>query len=136
MRVLMTLMLLLCTLTVHAELLVVVAKDSPIESLSEHEVANIFLAKTNRLANGSRVIPLELKGLGQKTNFYYKISGKSPAQMNSYWATLIFTGKGRPPREFRLLEQLLRELADNPEAITYLPPGQIDSSVRVVYTLR
>lgn len=36
--------------------------------------------------------------LGRQTTFYREIAGKTLPQINSYWTTLIFTGKGKPPR--------------------------------------
>ena len=134
MRKLLALLTLFITASVNAEILVVVGKNSPIETLNEKEVANIFLAKTNRLADGSRVTPLELSGEKQKSNFYKKISGKSPSQITSYWTTLIFTGKGKPPKAFRERKLLLDELSNNPAAITYIPADQLSGLMRVVHT--
>ena len=50
------------------------------------------------LADGNRVQPMELSDLGYKAIFYREISGKTLPQINSYWTTLIFTGKGKPPK--------------------------------------
>lgn len=136
MRTLMTLLLLLWAAKVNAEMLVVVDKNSPIQSLSENEVSNIFLAKTNYLKPVGRVTPIELKEDSYKYEFYSKITGKTPAQVNSYWTTLIFTGRGKPPKVIRSLEELLKELANTPGAITYIPSSQLTSQLRVVYTVR
>ena len=134
MRRYLTLLPLLLAATVKAEILVVVGENSPIESLNEKEVANIFLAKTNRLADGGRVTPLELSGQEHKAKFYHRISGKSPSQITSYWTTLIFTGKGKPPKEFKERKTLLGELSSNPAAITYIPAEQLSGRMKVVYT--
>jgi len=136
MRIAFTILLLALSINSYAEMLVVVSKDSPIDTLSENEVSNIFLGKTNYLKSVGQVVPLELTSHHDKYAFYKRISGKSPAQINSYWTTLIFTGKGKPPKEFRSLVELLRELANNPNAITYMPANQINPKVKVVYTLR
>jgi len=128
--------LLLLSMTVNAEILVVVGEASPIETLNEQEVANIFMAKTNRLADGSRVTPLELSDQNYKTIFYRKISGKSPSQITSYWTTLIFTGKGKPPKEFKEKEKLLSELINNPDAITYISAEQLSKVMKVVHAFR
>ena len=134
MRQFIALLPLLLAATVQAEILVVVGENSPIETLNEKQVANIFLAKTNRLAGGGRVTPLELSGQEHKANFYHRISGKSPSQINSYWTTLIFTGKGKPPKEYRERKNLLHELDSNPGAITYIPAEQLSGRMKVVYT--
>jgi hypothetical protein len=63
------------------------------------------------------------------------ISRKTPSQINSYWTTLIFTGKGKPPRELSTQQKLFDELAKNPGAITYLSSTQVNAEVKVVATL-
>ncbi len=135
MRPLAASLLLLFATTVQAEFLIVVSETSPITELSEKEVANIFLARTNHLDMIGRVQPLELDNQAQHEAFYRRIAGKSPAQINSYWTTLIFTGKGKPPREVKGRDALMEELARNPGAITYLPGEAVGSGLRVVFTL-
>jgi len=134
MRALIALLTLFFAATVNAELLVVVGETSPIQTLNEQEVANIFLAKTNHLADGSRVTPLELSDQNYKSSFYRKISGKNPSQITSYWTTLIFTGKGKPPKEYRESRGLLSELTSNPGAIAYIPAEQLSDRMKVVHT--
>lgn len=127
-------LLLLLSLTARAELVVVVGKDSPVEQLARSEVANIFLAKTNRLANGSRIQPLELSDEKVKAVFYQMISGKTLPQINAYWTTLIFTGKGRPPKNIDQASRLIEKLENDPRAISYLPQEKVNESMRVVHT--
>lgn len=128
-----TLLALLVATTVNAEILVVVGKASTIENLSEQDVANIFLARTNRLADGNRVITLKLTDQHYEPGFYYKISGKNASQINAYWTTLIFTGKGKPPKECADRKKLLEELARHPEAIAYISSEQLTDQMKVVY---
>jgi len=133
MRRLLGLIALLAATASHAELAVVVGKGSAIEKLEPREVANIFLAKTSRLPNGSHVRPVELSDNGYKTIFYREIAGKTLPQINSYWTTLIFTGKGRPPKNIEESGRLIELLNNDPYAISYLPLGQLTESVKVLY---
>ena len=126
----------LAATTVNAEILVVVGKASPIENINERDVSNIFLAKTNHLADGSLITPLKLSDQNYESNFYHKISGKTPSQLSSYWTTLIFTGKGKPPKEFNDKKKLVEELTKNPSAIAYLPAEQLSDQMKVIYTFR
>lgn len=134
MRQLITLLALFFATTLNAEILVVVGKASPIEHVNEQEVANIFLAKTNRLADGSRITPLKLSDQNYEFNFYYKISGKNPSQIASYWTALIFTGKGKPPKEFKEKNKLQEELTNNPGAMAYILAEQLSDQMKVIYT--
>lgn len=136
MRALLGLIALLAATAGHAELVVVAGRGSPIEKLDQREVANIFLARTTHLADGSRVRPIELSDSGYKAAFYREISGKTLAQVNSYWTTLIFTGKGKPPKGIGEPSRLAEALNSDPYAITYIPLGQITESMKVLYVFR
>ena len=128
-----TLLLLLASTGARGEFAVVVADDSPIDSLEEMEVASIFLAKTNRFPNGDRAMPIELKDNPVRSDFYREVSGKTPSQLNSYWATLVFTGKGKPPRGYRDKQEFVQQLEHLPGAISYLPADQVQPGMKVVF---
>lgn len=135
MRHLLLAFILLVSADINAEIAVVVDIKSPVDKVDQREVANIFLAKTNRFPDGRRVRPIELSDDGIKASFYYKISGKTLPQINSYWTTLIFTGKGKPPRNIDKTPHLIEMLRNDPQAITYLPLEQITDSMRVIHIL-
>ena len=135
MRLALALAFLLLATASHAEIAVVAGRASQIAKLNEREVADIFLAKTSQLADGHRVNPLELRESGLKESFYRVICGKSLAQVNSYWTTLIFTGKGKPPRSIEGVEQLIARLNSDPQAIGYLPLDQVGASMKVLHVL-
>ena len=116
-----------------ADLVVVMPKNADIDSLSEAEVANIFLARTNRLPNGSKTFPIELKQANFKAAFYQHISGKTQRQLMSYWTTLVFTGKGRPPKTYTDIKALEQKFNENSNAISYVQASQLTSSMKVVY---
>lgn len=128
--------LLLVSLGARAEFAIVVGKNSPVDQLDKRVVADIFLAKSNRLPNGQRIKTLELDDDTLKAAFYEKISGKSLAQINSYWTTLIFTGKGRPPKTYATRESLLDMLRHDPYTISFLPIEQVNDSLKVVCLFR
>jgi hypothetical protein len=120
----------------HADIAVVAGKASPIDKLDAREVADIFLAKTSYFRDGSHVTPIELRENPFRASFYRNISGKTLPQINSYWTTLIFTGKGKPPRNVEVLERLVEQLETNPDTITYLPLEQVSGTLKVLYILR
>jgi len=130
------LLLIILPVTTQAEMVVVVAKSSSMMELTEREIRRIFLAKTRRLNNGLRIQPIELSNAEYKARFYQKVTGKTLHQLNSYWTTLIFTGKGKPPKNLDKTHDLLDELAANPMAIAYLPDKLIDDRLKVVHIVR
>jgi hypothetical protein len=123
----------LLVMQLRAETLIVVAKDSPIETLDAKYVADIFLARTTRFPNGDKALPLEMKGNAIRDLFYQQLSGKTSAQLNAYWTTLIFTGKGRPPATLDNPGELAGKLAREKGAISYLAAEQLTDDMKVVY---
>jgi ABC-type phosphate transport system substrate-binding protein len=132
MRRRLVLLLLCIACRANADWLVVVGAESPIDKLSAKQVADIFLARTRSLDAVGRVTPLQL-GDDERYDFYQRISSKTPAQINSYWTALIFTGKGKPPKVLRDRGQWLDTLSHDPGAISFLDAGQLNPALKVVY---
>jgi hypothetical protein len=118
---------------VFAKTAVVVAKDSPLTVLNIEAVSNIFLARTSRYENGQKAIPIEVESREARANFYQQISGKTAAQLNSYWTTLVFTGKGKPPKTYSSQADVLNKLTSQPGTITYMPLSAITKELKVLY---
>lgn len=129
----LSLLLLFSCLNSFGNTVVVVDKNSPIEQLTSQEIANIFLARTTRYPNGKKAIPLELRNTEIRDDFYTKISGKTSRQLKAYWTTLIFTGKGKPPKGYQNSDALLSTLKTKVGAIAYLSDSQITQGMKVVY---
>lgn len=78
---------------------VIVNKTVEIDSLSLTQVRNIFLSNTDALPNGSAVVPLDQSnGTEVRRDFYKQVVQMSERQVKSYFTSLVFTGKGRPPK--------------------------------------
>ncbi|MEW8506054.1 MAG: hypothetical protein AB2598_05080 [Candidatus Thiodiazotropha sp.] len=116
----------------HAEIAVVVSADLPIKSLSKQQISNLFLSKTNRLDDGKKAILIESRDNRLHDAFYRLISNKTPTQLKSYWTTLIFTGKGKPPRSFSSKQEMIEYMKRHATAITYLDSSEITSEMRVI----
>ncbi len=118
----------------NGRIVVVVSDQSGIESLDNQQVANIFLARTKIFPNGNHAIPVELNDNNIRSLFNQGISGKTPSQLNAYWTTLVFTGKGKPPKRISDNEKLYNQLIENPDTIGYIFENQIhDKKLKVVY---
>ena len=132
------LLLLTCLFSLHAlcaEIAVVVSVHSPVSLIRQREVSNIFLAKTSRFANGEKTIPLEINNRSLRERFYKNITDKTPGQLQSYWTTLIFSGKGKPPKSFSNTESLLNYMHGNAGAIAYLPFSAVTKEMKVIYLI-
>jgi len=137
-RAIIYILLFSLALAANAEIAVVVSKDSSISTMNKREISQIFLSKTRRLPNGDMAVTVESDEQQVQNEFYEEISGKNQKQLKAYWTTLIFTGKGQPPRKLKESKDVLEFVEKNPNAIGYVPLEQIDetSACRVVFVLK
>jgi len=118
----------------RAEVVVVVASNSPVETLSADEIATIFLGKTASYPNGLPAVPVDQpEGARVREEFYSRITGKTAAQLKAYWSRIIFSGRGEPPRQAGDSAGVKKVLQSNPNAIGYIDPSSIDAAVKVIY---
>ena len=112
---------------------VVVSAESDVGSLSQSQVRQVFNGQLRRVA-GVAVKPLDLpNGSATRNAFYQQVTGKSAEQMKSYWARMIFTGRGMPPREVSSERELSLLIGSDPEFIGYLEETRVPAGLRVVY---
>ncbi len=125
----------LTSLLEATDIAIVISRTFNANSLDKASVARIFLAKTNHI-NSIRVKVFELKNSSYKKQFYKKVSGKSLAQLRSYWTRLIFTGKAQPPKQLKNREDLIQKMQDDSTVISYLPLSEVADEMKVLYTVR
>lgn len=136
MKYLTGLLILMLTLPIRAEgeLLVVVSRESRIDSLTKSQVVDLFMGRYLNFPNGdkAKVFDLapksELKGL-----FYARLVNRTEAQIDAYWARLLFSGRNAPPKETESPSQLIHELMNSSHAIGYLSSHDLTDSLKVVY---
>lgn len=117
-----------------ADVVAVVSAKNPVTTtLSNNQVVDIFLGKVNRFPDGSPAVPIDqAEGSPVRDEFYLKFTGKSPAQLKAHWSKIIFTGRGKPPREVANSIEVKKLLAKEPNAIGYIEQSLVDSSVKVL----
>jgi ABC-type phosphate transport system substrate-binding protein len=116
-----------------ADVVAVVSSKSPVTVLSKSQVTDIFLGKTIRFPDGVAASPIDqTEGSPARDEFYATFAGKSPAQVKSHWAKVIFTGRGQPPRAVPTSVEVRQLIAANPQAIGYIERSVVDSTVKVV----
>lgn len=119
-----------------SELVVIVNPQSGVEQLSKAEVVNIFMGRQRKLPSGATALAIDLASQNtEKKHFYARLVGKELAEINSYWARLIFSGQGSPPRQAETAEEVLDIIENNKGAIGYLEREQVNPRVLVVHTL-
>lgn len=119
--------------TARAEVVAVVGAKSAIGSLTQAQIADIFLGRLTKLPNGALAVPLDQpEGSPVRDEFYLRVAGKTPAQLKAFWSKLIFTGRGRPPKSLSDHTQILKAVRSNPAAIGYVDRRYADATVRIL----
>lgn len=88
--------LLFCFSTVStAEIVVIGNMDNEVSSLTKKQVIAIFMGRSRSLPNGVRALPLDEENL--RNEFYEKLTNRSIAQIDAYWARILFSGQASTP---------------------------------------
>lgn len=115
---------------------IIVNAKSTIVVLSRDEVINIFMGRTRRLASGINAVPVDLAlPATSKDQFYTRLVGKSAQDINSYWARLMFTGQGFPPRQAESESEVLEMVGSLRGGIGYIDRNHVTKQVKVVFEL-
>jgi ABC-type phosphate transport system substrate-binding protein len=121
------------TSTATAEVVPVVSAKSAITSLSKDQIVNIFLDNRGRFPDGSPALPIDqLEGSTERNEFYELYANRSAAQIKAHWSKIIFTGRGLPPKEAASSADVIKRIAQNPNAIGYIEKSLVTDSVKVV----
>lgn len=122
------------SLPAGADLVVVVNANNPSPVLTKEEVVRIFLGRYRQFPTGQGAEPYDQgPDSPERSLFYERLVGKTAAQINAYWARLIFTGRTRPPLVYTAIDQLVEGLGQNPNAIGYIDRSQVNRRLRIVY---
>lgn len=121
----------------RAEVVVVVSARSSVQKLSEEQVADLFLGRASLPVTGGLLEPIDLaEGSAERDDFYRRVAAMSAPQLTAYWARMIFTGRGKPPREVGDERAVKEQMARNPHLLAYLPRQDVDDTMRIVFVPR
>jgi ABC-type phosphate transport system substrate-binding protein len=119
-----------------AEIAVIVNPSAGFDSLTEDDVARIFLGKSKSFPGGAQAVPVnQNEGAAARDRFNEGVCKKNASQYKAYWSQLVFTGKGTPPKDAGDDAAVKALVAANPNMIGYVDAGAVDASVKVVFKL-
>ena len=111
----------------------VIVHPSNNAALDKDAIKRIFLGKTRAFPGGGEAVPVALKeGTAENQEFTKSVLSKTPKQLKAYWAKMVFTGKGTPPRQLDGTAKVLELIAANPSLIGFVPAGTAGAEVKVV----
>jgi hypothetical protein len=116
----------LAAMPARAEVVIIVSAHSS-QSPQLTQVCQAFLGKTKSPT------PISFNEKNPlRDEFYAKACKKDPAQVQSIWGKLIFTGTGTPPAEVDSAAAMKKAVAADANAVGYLDKKDVDASVKAV----
>ncbi|MGH1374690.1 MAG: phosphate ABC transporter substrate-binding protein [Cellvibrionaceae bacterium] len=112
----------------------VIVHPSNGNTLTESDITRIFLGKKKSFPDGADAIPVDQKeGSAARSAFVGTVLKKNDQQIKAYWAQLLFTGKGTPPKEVGAGSDVKKLVSENPALIGYIDAAEADGSVKIVH---
>ncbi len=120
----------------RADMVVVMSASSGVERLSRDQVVNIFMGRYRKLPDDTVAAPLDVgQDTPERQYFYRHLLNKTLAEINAYWARLLFSGKTAAPEEVASQRKVLERVAHDPHAIGYVDRQHLNERVKVVYEI-
>lgn len=116
------------------DIVLVVNKEVRISAIKADDLRNVFSGEKTRFADGSRVVPVTLKGGAIHEVFLRNHLGESPEEFRAQWRKAVFTGQGAMPKAFDSESALLEYIAVTPGALGYVSRifPQYEGTVKVI----
>lgn len=115
-----------------ADILVIANPSVKISAISSEDLKGVFLQTRTVLGDGSHVEPVLLTSGTVHQAFTRQYVGKTEVALETYYRSLVFTGKALMPRMLRSEEQVLEYVAKTKGAVGYVGTGVTPAGVRVL----
>jgi len=114
-----------------ADIKVIANSSVTIDTISAHELKNVFLGGKSSLG-GAHVEPVLEKGGLTHQAFLKKFIGRSDDELQKYYLALVFTGRGSMPKALASDEEVVAYVAKTRGAIGYVSAGTDAPGVKVL----
>jgi ABC-type phosphate transport system substrate-binding protein len=112
---------------------VIVNNANPVKSLPPAELRRIFMKQSRMWSHGEAMVPVDWDSTHYlRSVFSNDALKRSVREMAEYWVQQSMTQGLTPPSTQRSARAILRFVAGVPGAISYVPPSEVDETVRVV----
>jgi len=101
-------------------------------SVSADELKGVFLGTKTSLSDGSHVEPVLLKSGAVHEAFLKEYVGKTDDALNTYYRSLVFTGKGSMPKAFASDADVVSFVEKTKGAIGYVAAGASAGSAKTL----
>ena len=115
-----------------ADIKVVVNPSVGATSVSADDLKGVFLATKTSLSDGSRVEPVLAKGGPAHEAFLKEYLGKTDAALQTYFRSLVFTGKASMPKTLASDADVVAYVAKTKGAVGYVSAGASTAGVKTL----
>ncbi|RYZ85837.1 MAG: hypothetical protein EOO68_29660 [Moraxellaceae bacterium] len=135
-QILLLLTTLACSTAAWGDLLLIVNSNNPIASLQRKQVVDIFMGRATAFPNQQPAHTIDVANAKNlRATFYKNLTGKNEAQVDAYWATLVFAGRMSPPEKLPDEAAVVKAVKNNTAAIGYVTRQTLPAGVKVVMEL-
>ncbi|SON50006.1 conserved exported protein of unknown function [Vibrio tapetis subsp. tapetis] len=116
----------------------VFSMNGEIPQLSKNTAKMIYKGRTKKLNGSIKIVLVDLPESSiHREEFYKMLLGRSISQMNGYWASRSFSGKGHPPEELDSddIKAIIQWLNQNPNGIAYAPVDKVPENANILVTI-
>ena len=99
---------------------VIVNSSVSASSISVDDLKGVFLSEKSSLSDGSHVVPVLSKGGPTHEAFLRQYLGKTSDTLQTYYRSLVFTGKGSMPKMLGSDAEMVSYVAKTKGAIGYV----------------
>ena len=115
-----------------AELKVIANPSVGASAVSADELKSVFLITKTSLSDGSHVEPVLEKGGAIHEAFLKEYLGKSDSALQTYYRSLVFTGKASMPKTLGADAEVVSYVAKTKGAIGYVSTGAAATGVKTL----
>lgn len=115
-----------------ADIKVIANPSVGVTSVSAEELKGVFLGTKSSLSDGSHVEPVLLKSGAVHEAFLKEYVGKSDSALETYYRSLVFTGKGSMPKTLATDAEVVAYVEKTKGAIGYVSAGTNTGSAKVI----
>ena len=126
------LVLMACVCCHGADVKIIANPSVSASSISSEELKGVFLATRTLLADGSHVEPVVAKAGAAHEFFLRTYLSKTNTALETYYRSLVFTGKGSMPKTFATDAEVTAYVGKTKGAIGYVSADANTAGVKVL----
>jgi len=115
------------------DFVVIVNPNNPAESISVGELRRVFMKQMRMWPHGDTMVPVDWDARSEiRELFCRQVLNRSVREVGEFWVQQTITQGLTPPSTQRSARGILRFVASVPGAISYVPPGDVNDTVKVI----